>query len=366
MMKVITIAFCPLLFHSLIYIEALSSSKPSLPQTGASKLLELCNEVRKNRKQSDSTLRLIGIHDALSAKIFANAGAQALFLSGFGVSASKLSQPDVGLLTQTEMEETLKLVVQAVASPNTIIPIIVDGDTGYGGIMNIRRTIRSFAKAGAAAITIEDQMFPKKCTYAAGKGVKVISTEECKERIKIAIAARDESREVDGNEVLIIARTDCRAALGLQEAVNRCKIFEDLGADICYAENLQSREEYEYLKSNLNPSTLSILAQVQTQASSSKDEGGVKINVRNDLFSPDEIGKIGFDLALYGVSPLQSVVGALKKCASTLLDPSGSGLIHVENQVPLVSFSELQEVVGFSEAERFESSHINLSNCNSE
>ncbi len=303
------------------------------------KLKQLCQEARNEKK----SLILPGIYDSLSAKIFANAGAKALFLSGFGVSASKLGQPDVGILTQSEMEHVLRCVVQTVSS--TATPVIVDGDTGFGDTMNIRRTIRSFAAAGAAAITMEDQVFPKKCTYAAGKGVKVVSFDECKARIKVAIAARDEARTIDGNDVLIIARTDCRAALGLEEAIRRCKMFEDEGADICYAENLQTKEEYECLKEKLNPSTLTILAQVQLQS----------FNVKSDqiLFNAEEIGAMGYDMALFGISPLQTIVHTLKKSASSMLDTDNGGLIE---HMQFSSFADLKEVVGFQEAEAFEAS----------
>lgn len=195
--------------------------------------VERLRKLMQNRVENPSSPAIIlaGIHDAISAKVFANSGAEALFLSGFGVSATKLGLPDFGLLTQTEMEDCLRAVVQSAGET----PVIVDGDTGYGGDVNIRRTIRSFAAVGAAAVTIEDQAFPKKCTYAAGEGVRVISREESVSRIKAVMKARDEVRSLDGRDILIVARTDCRAALGFDEALQRCLLFEELGADIVYA-----------------------------------------------------------------------------------------------------------------------------------
>ena len=348
---------------TILLVQALSSPSTSTEAitrspSGATKLLKICQEARDEKKRNNENRSIIlpGIHDALSAKIFTNAGAKALFLSGFGVSACKLGQPDVGLLTQTEMEDTLRSVIQAISSSGSITPVIVDGDTGYGGTMNIRRTIRSFASAGAAAITIEDQMFPKKCTYAAGKGVRVVSFEECKARIMTAIAARDEARMLDGNDVLIVARTDCRAALGLEEAVARCKMFEELGADICYAENLQSREEYDILRYKLNPSTITMLAQVQLFPSNNSHEErsteGSADQFDQVLFSAHDIGEMGYDLALFGVTPLQSIVHAMKSIASEILVPDASGLIEDTSLTP---FSELKETVGFAEAEDFDS-----------
>ncbi len=325
-----------LIFLDLTSTQALSSSSLS----GSSRLLEVCKEAKNNSEERIATI-LPGVYDALSAKVFAKEGAKALYISGFGVSAAKLGQPDVGLLTQTEMGETLRSIIQAVAPYST--PVIVDGDTGYGGALNIRRTIRDFAAAGAAAVSIEDQLFPKKCTYAAGSGVRVVSFEECKKRIEIALTAREETRKVDGNDILIIARTDCRAALGLDEVVRRCKMFEDLGADICYAENLQSKEEYLYLKEQLNPSTLTMLAQVQKLP---------QIQEEQYLFTAREIGELGYDLALFGVTPLQAVVNALEKSASEMLRYGCSGFIC---DTPLGSFQSLKDAVGFSEAEDFES-----------
>lgn len=315
--------------------------------SGSKKLLEICKEAR-NDQTTRNAIILPGVHDALSAKIFAQQGAKALFISGFGVSASKLGQPDLGLLTQTEMEQTLKNVVRAVAPYST--PIIVDGDTGYGGTMNIRRTIRDFAAAGAAAVSIEDQIFPKKCTYAAGSGVKVVSFEECKERIKIALAARDEARDIDGNDILILARTDCRAALGLEEAVRRCKMFEELGADICYAENLQSKDEYIHLAENLNPSTLKMLAQVHLFPHSTSEE----VSDEQMLFTAREVGLMNYDLALFGVTPLQSVVNALENTATEMLGNGGSSGFVQKSQS--TSFQQLKSVVGFTDADQFESS----------
>ena len=143
-----------------------------------------------------------------------------MFISGFGISACRLGQPDAGLLTLTEMEDAARSVILAASSSNSNahgtnsnvaspVPVIVDGDTGFGGPSNIRRTIRSLAAVGAAAVTIEDQQFPKQCTFAAGAGVKTVEFEECVGRVRAAIVARDEALLEDGNDVLLVARTDC-------------------------------------------------------------------------------------------------------------------------------------------------------------
>lgn len=327
-----------LLFGLLAFLFEISNalSKPSAAQ----RLQNLYSDNRQSLVDASAPAIIMpGVHDALSAKIYANAGAKVLFLSGFGVSAARLGQPDVGILTLTEMESALRSVVQVVGDT----PVIVDGDTGYGGANNVRRTVRAFARAGAAAVTIDDQAFPKKCTYAAGEGVKVVSMQECISRVKAALVARDEARDIDGNDILIVARTDCRAALGVEEAIARCKVFEALGADICYAENLQSRQEYEYVKSQLMLSTATILAQVETG------------NPNQLLYSAQDVGVMQYDFALLGVTALQAYVRSLEASASLLMAPEASGLVN--HDMDIASFEDLKASIGFEDSESFEKRH---------
>ena len=189
---------------------------------------------------------------------------------------------------------------------------------------------------------IEDQVFPKRCTIAAGVGVRVVSRDQSAERIRCSLAARDEARDVDGNDVLIVARSDCRAALGLDEAVERCKIYEALGADVVYAENLKDRGEYEILRRELRRETPMMLAQVQQGAQ--ECEGGGSIKVLN----ASESGEMGYCLALFGVSGLQAYVSSLERVATALI--AGGGMLH-----DISTFSNLKEVVSFPMLEAFES-----------
>ena len=321
----------------LLYFILLMAERITAISSPAQRLRQLIQT-----RDSGSALILPGIHDGLSAKILVQSGAQVLFLSGFGVTASLLGKPDVGILTQTEMESTLHNVVQALENISPCPPIIVDGDTGFGGENNIRRTVRQFASAGAAAITIEDQMFPKKCTYAAGEGVRVVERDECIRRVKVALAARDEAKELDQHDILVVARTDCRAALGFEEARSRCLAFESLGADIVYAENLQSKEEYMELRSSLKPKTFTMLAQVQTGDLSQK------------MYTSMDVGEMGFDLALFGITALQAQVSALKKTAQTMFSSMNSGGL-VARDLDITSFVEMKEIIGFKESEDFQS-----------
>ena len=357
--------------YAAIPALALSLSGASPRSAATAKLRSLLAEHPTPTASQEPAIVVPGVHDALSAKIFASHGStQALFLSGFGVSACSLGEPDAGILTLTEMEEVARKVIATVNKEVTskaktsgsdlldvAIPIIVDGDTGYGGASNIRRTVRGLAAAGAAAITIEDQCFPKRCTIAAGAGVRVVSREQSMERIKCALAARDEAREIDGNDVLIVARTDCRAALGLNEAIARCKAFETLGADIVYAENLQSRSEYEHLRAELREETPMMLAQLQ--------QGPVGSDCDNSasLFTAQDIGDMGYCLALMGVSGLQAYVQAMQKTVESMMRPvvvggvGGGGVLDEVDSTFLCSFPMLKDTVGFDDVDEFESKY---------
>lgn len=266
-------------------------------------------------------------------------------------------------------------------------PLIVDGDTGYGGPSNMMRTISSLSRSGAAAISIEDQVFPKKCTIAAGSNVQIITRDEAIERVRGAIGARDlyyngvvdnESNDSNNNDngvgkgTWIVARTDCRMAYGFNEVIERCLQFEELGAEIIYAENLQSVEEYQILRDRLDSRTVTMIAQVQESLMSvggdGDDGGGVGSSGGNGkpLLTIQEIGELGYDLALFGVTPLQCVVGALDATAKQFLgsrddDHEGrmtTGLILGGGQsptpLPMADFSDVKRVVGFDHLERFE------------
>ena len=264
------------------------------------------------------------------------------------MSASRLAQPDVGILTQSEMVETTRFVVKAAGN----VPVVVDGDTGFGGANNIRRTIRDLASAGAAAVSIEDQCFPKKCTYAAGSEVQVVSQNEATKRIMAAVSARDEARSMDGNSILIIARTDCRNGLGLEEAISRCKMFEELGADIVYAENLQSEQEYFHLRASLKTETKTMLAQIQL-SSSKVDDSSSPLENEGFLLSSDKARVMGYDFVLFGITTLQATIGALRNTALQML--SNEGLILGQSNMSLCSFGDVKEVLDFDNFEDFES-----------
>jgi len=186
--------------------------------------------------------------DALSAKLIEQAGFSAAFMSGAAVATTRLGMPDTGLITLTEMTDQLRNMCAA-----TTIPVIGDGDTGYGNAVNVRRTIHDYARAGAACVMIEDQVTPKRCGHFEGK--QVLSREEARMKIRAAV---DAAKEVD---ILILARTDVRAIEGFDAAMQRCRDFEEEGADIIFLEAPISEQELStFAKEMRQPTMANIVA----------------------------------------------------------------------------------------------------------
>ena len=171
-----------------------------------------------------------GAYDALTARIIEQAGFPAVYMTGFGTSASLLGRPDVGLLTMTQMVDNARRIAQAVN-----VPVISDADTGYGNPLNVIRTVQEYERAGVSAIHIEDQITPKKCGHMENK--QVIASAEMEEKIAAAIEARASS------DFLIIARTDARAVEGLDSALRRARAYREAGADMLFVEAPQSEDE---------------------------------------------------------------------------------------------------------------------------
>ncbi len=176
------------------------------------------------------------ISDPLSARLAERAGLPMALLGGFGIAAIRFALPDTGLISFTEVLDQVRNTCAAVPG----FPVVADGDTGYGNAMNVRRTVAEFARAGAAAILIEDQVWPKKCGHYGG-GRPVIPRAEARMKIRAAVEARGAA----GADILIMARTDARSSMGFEEAMARCRDFEAEGADIVFAEALETREELQ-------------------------------------------------------------------------------------------------------------------------
>lgn len=172
-------------------------------------------------------------HDALSARLVERAGFPVGFMSGFGVSAARLGLPDAGLIGYAELVDQGRAICDAVS-----IPMLGDGDTGFGAAANVKRTVEGYAKAGFAAVMIEDQTNPKRCGWA--EGVAVCDRAEAVARLRAAVAARDA-----GADILILGRTDAATSMGFAEGLWRAEAYQDLGCDIVYLEGAESERELE-------------------------------------------------------------------------------------------------------------------------
>ncbi len=250
--------------------------------------------------------------DPLSAKMIEQAGFPLTFMSGFATAAARLGMPDTGLMSYAEVLDQGRNICNAVS-----IPVIGDGDTGYGNALNVKRTVRGFAQAGFASIMIEDQVAPKRCGHTAGKSV--VSRDEAYERIRAAADARAE-----GHDILILARTDARHDHGLDEAIARAQEFRSLGADILFVE--APRDEAEMAR---------ICAEIDGPCMANIVEGGM-----TPALPPAELEKLGFKIAAY---PLTVMAAAMKAMADAL-EAFKTGVPAPET---LMSFDELKTRIGF-------------------
>lgn len=270
--------------------------------------------------------------DALSARLIADAGFPLTFMSGFAVAAARLALPDTGLVSLAEMLDQGRSICEAVA-----IPVIGDGDTGYGNPVGVKRTVRAYARAGFAAVMIEDQVAPKRCGHTAGK--EVVGWDEAMARIRAAVDARDE-----GADILILARTDALAIQGLDAAIARARGFAALGADILFVEAPESEAAMRRIcREAPGPHLANML------------EGG-----RTPVLPPGRLAEIGFALAAYPLTLLSAAVAAMQAALAGLADAgggpgsaAGTGGLAVR---PL-DFAGLRRLLGFeaydTEASRY-------------
>ena len=234
-----------------------------------------------------------GAYDAWTARLVAQAGFGACYMTGFGVSGAFLGAPDIGLMTATQMADNAARMVDAAG-----IPVIADGDTGYGNVLNVRHTVAAYRRAGVAAIQLEDQDFPKRCGHMAGK--QVIAAAEMVAKIKTA-------KDTAGDAVLVIARTDSRSTHGLDEAIARGLVFRDAGADVVFVEAPVDRTEMRTICQQVTD--VPLLANIV--------EGG-----RTPYLDVDALADIGFRLAIY---PLSLLITATRALRATLDDLRAHG-----------------------------------------
>ena len=273
------------------------------------------DQVRHFLRQN-GVLVMPGVYDCLSAKIAARSGFEVIFITGYSLSATLLGEPDFGLLTQTEMLSAAQRICGVVETP-----VIVDADTGYGNAVNVIRTVKELIRAGAAGMFLEDQVWPKRCGHMKGK--QVIPLEEHLKKLKAALEARD------AGDLYIVARTDARQALGLQEAIRRGIALKEAGADAVFIEAPENRDEMR-----------EIARYVPGPLVANMIERGV-----TPLMGPEELKDLGFELIVWPLAPLYASAKALQDVYSTLRQ-KGTTRDILDRLIP---FNDFHEIVGLEQ-----------------
>jgi 2-methylisocitrate lyase-like PEP mutase family enzyme len=271
--------------------------------------------IRRSLKKSGQ-LVMPGVYDALSARIATKTGFEVIFISGYSLAATMLGEPDFGILTQTEMLSAAQRICSV-----TDLPVIVDADTGYGNAINVIRTVDELIRIGAAGMFLEDQVWPKRCGHMKGK--QVIPLEEQLKKLQAAIDAKR------NRDFFIVARTDARQALGLNEAITRGIAFKKAGADAVFIEAPETKEEMlEIARCVPGPLVANML------------ERGV-----TPLMGPQELRDLGFDLVVWPLAPLYSVAKSLNEVYTTLRR-DGTTVDILDRLMP---FDEFNRIVGLEE-----------------
>ena len=262
-----------------------------------------------------------GIFDLISARMADSMGFNAIYMTGYGIAASYLGQPDAGYATYTDMVGRAAQVVS-----RTTTPLIADADTGFGGPLNVQHTIRGYERAGVQAIQIEDQEFPKKCGHTPGR--RVIPIEDMVTKLKVAADARE------SEDFLIIARTDSRTTLGLDEALRRGEAFAKAGADIVFIESPETLDEMKTICANFDKPCFANMV-----------EGG-----RTPLLSAEELEDLGFAIAIFPGTGFLATAHALHNVYRALKADGVS--TKVSNR--LYPFEDMNKLMGFQDVWEFD------------
>ena len=256
-------------------------------------------------------LVLPGCFDAMSARLIERAGYPGAFMGGFAVSAARIAMPDTGLISYSEMVDQGRNICAAVD-----FPVIGDGDTGYGNAVNVQRTVQGYAQAGFACVMIEDQVAPKKCGHTQGK--QIVGRDEAVGRVQAAVDARNGS-----SDILVMARTDANATDGMDEAIQRCQAFADIGADITFLEAPRDEDEMKrYCDDVEGPKMANMVEQGDTP-----------------FLEPKKLTDIGYKIIIY---PISLMLAGLRAMEESLKSMQGG-----KHPDALAEFSHLRDVVGF-------------------
>jgi len=272
----------------------------------------------RNLIHGPEILQMPCCHDGLSAKVLEQAGFKAISAAGYGLAGSLLGMPDIAVLTGSEMVNQYRNICDAVD-----LPVFVDIDTGFGDVNNVIRAVRDCEKAGAAGLFIEDQTYPKRCGHMAGKSV--VSVEEYLPKLKAALWAREDP------DFVIMARTDSRAVYGIEEAVERAKLYARTGADMVFVEAVDSVDEMRQVNS--------ALAELNTPSMANMIEGG-----RTPLLSAAELQAVGYSVIAYPCGSVFTAVKALQNWAYELkAHGTTAGILD-----RMLTFDEYFEFIGAS------------------
>jgi 2,3-dimethylmalate lyase len=284
----------------------------------------MADERRKNLRAQLNSSKLVvapGIYDMISARVADHIGFDALYMTGYGVAASHLGLPDAGLATYSDVLSRVAVMADGVRAP-----LIADADTGYGGLLNVAHTVRGYEKAGAAAIQLEDQEFPKKCGHESGK--RCIPAEEMITKIRVAVEARTDP------DFVIIARTDARAQFGIDEAIARGRAYGEAGADVIFVEAPETVAEMERINAAIVKPTMVNLV-----------EGG-----KTPVLPAVELARLGFSLAIFPAAAFLAATAAFDNIYRAIKD---SGIATATGSA-IYPFYDMGRLMGFDEVRAFE------------
>ncbi|MFO1343395.1 oxaloacetate decarboxylase [Casimicrobium huifangae] len=273
------------------------------------------------RLQQPGLIVAPGIHDGVSARLADRMGFDCLYMTGYGSVASSLGLPDAGLASYTQMLDRVAMIARTVKTP-----FIADGDTGYGGLLNVAHAVRGYEAAGAGAIQLEDQVFPKKCGHTPNR--RVIPAEDMVRKIRVASDART------SKDFLIVARTDARTEHGIDEALRRAELYGKAGADILFVESPESEDEMRTICERVDKPLLANMV-----------EGG-----RTPVKSRQVLEQLGYRIAIFPVTALLAATEAMAAAYAALkAQGSSAGMAQ-----PLYPFSQMSTLMGFQEVWDFE------------
>ena len=273
------------------------------------------------RLQQPGLIVAPGIHDGVSARLADRMGFDCLYMSGYGSVASSLGLPDAGLASYTQMLDRVAMIARTVKTP-----FIADGDTGYGGLLNVAHAVRGYEAAGASAIQLEDQVFPKKCGHTPNR--RVIPAEDMVRKIRVAAESRT------SKDFLIVARTDARTEHGIDEALRRAELYGKAGADILFVESPESEDEMRTICERVDKPLLANMV-----------EGG-----RTPVKSRQVLEQLGYRIAIFPVTALLAATEAMAAAYAALkAQGSSAGMAQ-----PLYPFSQMSTLMGFQEVWDFE------------